>query len=93
MQAGMAGVLCVVGGLAAIASGLAMAATRMKRAQRVHQKSSSKMAAMPEGWGFWFFHGFSAMTLGTDVVRAVFRLAFWTVLGMGLIGVGFRLGW
>jgi len=48
-------------------------------------------AAMPEGWGQWFYQGFSNLTTATHGVVTLIRLAVWVMIGAGLIGLGWRL--
>ena len=87
----LASQLCVLGGIAVISVGLLMTRTRLQRAKRVHQKKGLIHPTMPEGWGVWFFQGFSDVTMGTRWVVAVLVLLFWTVLGVSLVSLGIHL--
>jgi len=82
-----------VGGLVSFSVGVLMARHRLRQAKRVHRKKGAIHAAMPEGWGSWFFQGFSDVTLATRWVLAILTLAFWTVLGVGLVSLGLQLAW
>jgi len=85
--------LCLAGGLVAISVGWLLARSRLKRARRRHRKKKLIHATMPEGWGVWFFQGFSDVTLGARWLVAVFVLVFWVALGVGLVSLGVHLGW
>jgi hypothetical protein len=71
-----------------IGVGLWLSASRLRRTKRVHRKRGLIHAAMPEGWGSWFFQGFVDVTMGTRWVVAVLVLAFWVFLGIGLLCMG-----
>ena len=93
MSERIVGWLCVGGGLSAVSVGWLLARSRLKRARRRHRKRRLIHAAMPEGWGVWFFQGFSDVTLGARWLVAVFVLVFWVALGVGLVSLGVHLGW
>jgi len=75
----------------AIGMGLVLAVSRLRRTRRVHRKRGLVHAAMPEGWGSWFFQGFADVTMGTRWVVAVLLLTFWSVLGVTLVSLGIHL--
>jgi len=85
--------LCVVGGVLAMSVGLLMARRRLRQAKRIRRKEGLIHASIPESWGFWFFQGFSHVTLGTRWMVAVCDLVFWVAFGVGLVSLGVRLGW
>jgi hypothetical protein len=83
--------LSTAGGLAAISLGMLMTRRRLRNTKRAHRKKGLVHAAMPEGWGVWFFQAFTDVAMGTRWAVAAFLLTFWTALGVGMVGVG--LGW
>lgn len=93
MSAPLASQLCVLGGIASVAAGLFMTRHRLQRAKRTHQKKGLVHPTMPEGWGVWFFHGFSDVTMATRWVIAMVLFAVWMVLGVGLVSLGLHLAW
>lgn len=93
MQEGIVGTLCMVSGLVAISVGWLLTRSRLRRVKRVHRKKGLVHAAIPEGWGAWFFQGFSDVTMGTRWVVAAGIFAFWMALGVSLVSLGLRLAW
>lgn len=87
-MSGTASQVCIVAGLAMIGVGLVTANARVRRLSRVHRKSGLIHPAMPDGWGQWFFQGFSHVTIGTRWVVTMAWLSFCVVVGVGLISIG-----
>ena len=85
--------LCLVGSLVAVGIGVTVAAGQLRWLRRWRAKRQGVLSTMPEGWGVWFFQGFSDMTVGTQFLRTALVLAFWIVLAMSFVGLGFRLAW
>ena len=85
--------LCSGGGFIAISLGVLLARDHLRRARRLHRKTGLIHAAMPEGWGSWFFQGFADLTAGTRWAVAACLLVFWMIVGIGLVSVGVRLAW
>ncbi len=86
-------ILCLGGGFIAISLGVLLARDRLRRARRLHRKTGLIHAAMPEGWGSWFFQGFADVTAGTRWAVAACILAFWMIVGIGLMSLGVHFGW
>jgi len=93
MSEWLSSVVCLVGGLLAIGIGLLMTRRRLQRVKRIHRKKGLIHAESPEGWGSWFFQGFSDVTMGTRWVVGAGILAFWMALGVSLLSLGLRLAW
>ena len=91
MSEGALSLLCVASGLGVMVSGLVITRSRVKQARRIRRKASSIHAAMPEGWGSWFFQGLSDVTTGAGLVASVGVLAFWMVFGVALVSLGVHL--
>jgi len=91
MAQGLLGTLCVTSGLLAVGMGLWLSASRLRRTRRVHRKRGLVHAAMPEGWGSWFFQGFADVTMGTRWMVAGLTLAAFLVLGVSLVCLGLHL--
>ncbi len=85
--------LCLLGSLVATGVGLTVATGRIRWLRRWREKQQLVLSAMPEGWGMWFFQGFSDMTVGTQILRTGVVLGFWMLLAIGFIGLGLRLAW
>ncbi|MBI3312098.1 MAG: hypothetical protein HYZ88_01045 [Candidatus Omnitrophica bacterium] len=83
--------LCVGSGFILMAVGLLTTRHRFEQAKRVHRKRGLIQAAMPEGWGGWFFQGFADVTVVTCWVAACFVLAVWIILGVSVIGLGLHV--
>ena len=91
MRAEAVGVLCGALGVLALGIGILQARQRMHSARRVRRKTQAIQAAMPDGWSFWFFRGFSDLTPAAHLLIAAAGLAAWAGLGLGLLSLGVRL--
>ncbi len=83
--------LCIASGIGIMGIGVLAARSRLREVRRFHLKHSLIHTAMPEGWGLWFFQGFSGVTTGTRWFVALLRLLLWLAGGLGLISLGLRL--
>lgn len=90
MEPLVSALIVATGGLS-LGTGLLLARTRLRAARRVHRKTATLHAAMPDGWGAWFLAGFSGLTLGTHWLLAAASWIVWTLAGVYLIGLGVRL--
>ena len=91
MSSPVLGFVCMLGGAGSLAVGLLVVTRRLRRIARVHHKRGLVHAAMPEGWGTWFFQGFSDVTMGTRWAVTILLLVFWIGLGVSLFSLGIRL--
>ena len=71
-----------------IGVGLIRTNASVRRLNRAHRKRGLIHPANPEGWGAWFFQGFSHVTIGTRWIATMAWFAFCVVVGVGLISVG-----
>ena len=85
--------LCLLGSLVAIGIGVTVAAGRIRSLRRWQDRQQLVLSAMPEGWGVWFFQGFSDMSVGAKMLRTAIVLSFWMVVALSFMGLGFRLVW
>lgn len=90
MFPGMFSPMCLFSGLLFVAAGILGAQQRWHYAARVRRKAGLIHPAMPEGWGHWFYEGFAGLTAATHGVVTLMWLAIWIVLGVALIGLGWR---
>lgn len=81
----------MLGGAGSVAAGLLVASRRLRKVKRAHHKRGLVHAALPEGWGTWFFQGFSDVTMGTRWIVTILLLVFWIGLGVSLFSLGLRL--
>ena len=86
----MGGVLIIMG-LVAAGVGMVLARYGLRAAHRHYHRTASLSAATLEGWDSWFLGGFSGMTMGIRWLYAVVSWLLWTLAGVGLVGLGFRL--
>ena len=91
MPTWMTSLLCLVGGLASVGTGVVLAAGQLQRVGRLHQRRHRVLGGLPEGWGTWFAQGFADLMLGRSLVFALGVLTFWTGLGLWLAAVGLGL--
>jgi len=83
--------LIITTGLCAVGVGIISAANRIQSAQRAHRRMEALHVAASGGWNAWFLGGFSGLTMGTQWFAALAVWLLWTIAGVGLISLGFRL--
>ncbi|MCI0457044.1 MAG: hypothetical protein L0Z62_08700 [Gemmataceae bacterium] len=83
--------MAILVGAAAVGAGMLVAMRSVRFARRAYRRTSSLSAVASEGWGTWFLGGFSDVTMGIRWLSALASLVAWTLVGVGLIGVGVRL--
>lgn len=83
--------LCLVGGLTSVSTGVVIATGRLQRLRQLRIRRHRALAQLPDGWGTWFARGFADLTGASGVLSALGVLLFWVGLGVWLASVGLRL--
>ncbi|MBI2093872.1 MAG: hypothetical protein HYT88_04035 [Candidatus Omnitrophica bacterium] len=60
-------------------------------AQRTQERANNRAASVAEGWGGWFFGGFSSVSLGLQWLGALVGWIGMTMMGIVCIGLGVGL--
>ena len=68
-------------------SGLGIGLTR----RRMHRKTTALHAAMPEGWGSWFWQGFADMAVETHRIVAAVMMGAGVLVGLWLVSLSVQL--
>ncbi len=83
--------VCLISGIVAMGLGIVLSRAHLRQVARANRKHGLVHAAMPDGWGVWFFQGFADVTMGTRWAVALAILLAWSGVGLGLITVGMGL--
>lgn len=91
MPSVLVSLLAVATGVIAACVGMVVATMRLQAAHRAYARTVARRTLSPIGWDDWFLLGFSGVTMGTRGLSAVAAWLFWTLGGLGLIGLGIRV--
>ena len=83
--------LIIAIGVLSVGIGILLARDMLREARRTHLRMMSRATDVLEGWDAWFLGGFSSMAMGCRWLWAMATCAGWSAIGLGCIGLGFRL--
>ena len=91
MSAFVVSSLIIAIGVLSVGIGILLARDMLHEARRMHRRIVSQATDVLEDWDAWFLDGFSRMAMGCRWLWAMVICAGWSAIGVGCIGLGFRV--